>query len=48
MTDVVIAEVDTDPVVKREPAGSKADGVDPDLVAQFGGAGPHGGVAADR
>jgi transposase-like protein len=35
MTDVVIVEVDTDPVMKREPAAPDAQGVDAQLVAQL-------------
>jgi putative transposase len=35
MTDVMIAEVDTDAVVKREPARPDVDGVDAQLVAQL-------------
>jgi putative transposase len=35
MTDVMIAEVDTDAVVKREPARPDVDGVDAHLVAQL-------------
>jgi transposase-like protein len=33
-TDVMIAEVDTDPVAKRGPAGPAGDGVDDQLVSQ--------------
>jgi len=35
MTDVMIAEVDTDAVAKREPARPAVDGVDSDLVDQL-------------
>jgi hypothetical protein len=35
MTDVMIAEVDTDAVVKRVPARPGVDGVDAQLVAQL-------------
>jgi putative transposase len=35
MTDVMIAEVDTDAVAKREPARPDVDGVDAQLVAQL-------------
>jgi hypothetical protein len=35
MTDVMIVEVDTDAVAKREPARPAVDGVDSDLVDQL-------------
>jgi hypothetical protein len=44
----MIAEVDTGAVSTREPGRPAVDGVDSKLVDQFGGAGPHGRVAADR
>jgi len=35
MTDVMIADVDTDAVDKREPARPDVDGVDADLAARL-------------
>jgi hypothetical protein len=35
MTDVMIAEVDTDAVAKREPARPAVEGVDSELVDQL-------------
>src|SRR5688500_17934401 len=35
MTDVLITEVDTDPVAKRNPARPAVEGVDADLVTQL-------------